>query len=249
MKVTKIILALFALLALGFFSYRYYAGTASTQAALFDQEENKLWLHRIYDHKRANALLPDYSGLETDIIYDSARNVFDIRHNEADEYQYRTLDDFWGNIEHASDYYYWLDFKNVDQHNLESSKTRLTQLIQKHGLMNRVIVESWRTKELNEFAQAGIHTSYWIPHFDIDDNQLCQEKADEIRDRLFKYDLNALSAHYRMVPFLEKHFSDCNVHIWTNGLLHKKDKNEINALSQKPNIKVILVDLDEAIAP
>ena len=93
-------------------------------------------------------------------------------------------------------------------------------------------------------SKDSIYTSYWIPHFDLD-HASAEEKnrhIREIHEVLYENEINALSAHYSMFPFLEEEFSNCNVHIWTNGLIKEEEKNLIKKIHDKEFIKVVLVD-------
>ena len=217
---------------------------ATTQTAFYEFPHNKLWAHKVYSFKEADTVFQEYSGLETDVIFDTTREVFDLRHNEGDSFLNKSLDEFFSNIKNVSNYYYWIDFKNLNNTTCEKSMKRMNYLLDKHQLRDKVIVESWNSKELGKFSKASIGTSYWIPHFEYDSLTIINHQSEirSIRRKLDKYSLNALSADYKMYPFLERYFSDCNVHLWTNGLINDGDKSIIVDLHKEDNVKVILVD-------
>ena len=231
-----------------FFSWQHFEKMKATtsQVAFFDKPDSKIWLHRVYDFKVANKLLPKFKGLETDIVFDTSRNVFDLRHDVDDDFHNRTLDNFFNGINDANKYYYWLDFKNLGKNTLSGSISRLEFLINKYDLKDRLIVESYNLKDLSKIKEHGIAISYWGPHFEITDKKEWDNSFDNLKNALYKYDIDAISFHCEMTPFLSSKFNDCNVHVWTNGLYLESDRKTIDSLANLDFIKVILVDLESS---
>lgn len=210
----------------------------STADAIYDNSTNKLWAHRVYKTKEANVLLDEFIGLETDVIYDTSRNKFDIRHNLTDSFQNRSLEDFLKNISALKDHYYWIDFKNLNSRTVKNALLRLNYLSETYAIKDKIIIESPNCDELGILSKSGYFVSYWIPHNLKDWN----ETEFLIRENLRRNKINALSANYEIYPFLKKHFPDANIHLWTNGLMTEQDKEKIRKLHTYQHIKVILVD-------
>ena len=208
---------------------------------IYDFPNDKLWAHRINTAKDALSALQNFNGIETDIFY----------FNETDEYQTGhdapsgiSLYAFFDSIPRCSKYFYWLDFKNLSKKNVLNSANKMKRIIDKYHLRDRVIVESSEADLLAYFKQNNIFTSYWIT--DISDNnfQYLNEQVlrNKIHHKIKKYHFTAISAYYKMYPFLKKYFSNYNIHLWTNGLSSESDKDEIRKLSYNHDVKVILVD-------
>ena len=135
---------------------------ATTQEAICDFPKDKLWAHRVHLTERANVLLQEYSGLETDVCFDTTRNVFDMRHDEDSPFLNRSLDNFFSEVKNVSNYYYWIDYKNINQSTCDRSLKRMKYLLKKHHIQDKVIIESWNVDGLNYFAKDSILTSFWI---------------------------------------------------------------------------------------
>lgn len=233
-----------------FIASHFYEETAiresSTKAVLYE-EDSKLWAHRVYHSNEANALLKEFKGVEIDVIYDQTRGVFDIRHDEDDVFYDRPLEKFFSEIEGVNEYYYWLDFKNLNNRTVKEAQKRLNYLLDKFEVRNNVIVESCNPTELGLLSKDSIFTSFWGPHFKLEEltDSDIEKEVRNLHKVLYENEINAISIHYTMVPFLEKYFSNCNVHIWTNGLTGRSGKIVIDQLHKKDFIKVILVDYKE----
>lgn len=210
---------------------------------LIDDQTNKLWGHRINTAEEANDWLGEFPGIEIDLVYESSLHVLDVRHGVDDPYTNNPLEDYFGDISNATDYYYWLDLKNLDDTNCDTIIKRLNYIIDKYNIRQNVILEARDCELLDKFTKNGIYTSYWIPHFS--DGYTNKDTIDfvvDIGDNLLRYEVNALSASYKMYWFLDEYFSNCNIHLWTNGLESSEDKLIIEELAKNDNVKVILVD-------
>ncbi|NTW33967.1 MAG: hypothetical protein HGB12_15350 [Bacteroidetes bacterium] len=208
---------------------------------IYDCTNDKLWGHRVNTAKDAIITLQNFNGVETDVFY----------FNETDEYQTGhdspsgiSLDSFFDSIPNPSKYFYWMDFKNLSKNNASNSANKMRHIIDKYHLNNKVIVESSAADLLEYFKQKNIFTSYWITDISDNDFQFLNELAlkNRIHNKIKKHHFTAISAYYKMYPFLKKYFSNYNIHLWTNGLNTESDKDKIRKLSYRHDVKVILVD-------
>jgi len=208
---------------------------------IYDFPNDKLWAHRINTAKDALSALRNFNGIETDVYYLNETNEYQIGHDAPSGIN---LDSFFDSIPNRSKYYYWLDFKNISKKNVLNSVNKMKRIIDKYHLCNKVIVESNDADLLAYFKQSNIYTSFWIN--DISDNNFEyfneQVLKNGIRHKIKKYHFTAISAYYKIYPFLKKYFSYYNIHLWTNGLISEADKDEIRKLSYNHDVKVILVD-------
>jgi len=209
--------------------------------------KQKMWRHRVNSPEEQSKYSNCFPGLEFDVFYDDGQ--FYVAHDE-DEAHTITLESYFDAVSEPDKYNYWLDLKNLNFWNQKNITKELKRILEKYGIRENLICESKNASQLAKLNESGIYTSYWIPHFDnydqslVDDAAECKSIRAEISENLKQCRHNAISAHYKMVPFVEKYFPLCNLHIWTNGLESEEDKATINEIAQKDFVKVILVDYE-----
>lgn len=212
--------------------------------AIYDFPSDKLWKHRVNTIEDARKALLTFSGIETDVFFTDENNSFITGHDAPGDLNLETLFD---SIPECTKHYYWIDFKNLNSSNVSAAVSKMNKIIKKYDLRDKIIVESMYPELLAYFKEAGIFTSLWIPDVSVNliDYFAEKELIDDLEFILGKYQFNAVSAHYNMVPFMEKYMKRYNCHIWTNGLITENDKQQIMSYATKSNIKVILVDYEE----
>jgi len=217
--------------------------TQTTAEPVF-QGSDKLWAHRVNDPDEANNKLNDFNGIEIDLVFEETEGMFDVRHDIDGSKSNHTLNMYFHQLANASQFYYWLDLKNLDPKNKAGVTQRLNLILDKYDLRDNVIVESKDGASLGYLGQSRIKTSFWVTAFryNLNDPAASSSEAQDIAKVLQQYKFNALSAHYPMVEFLTYHFPKASIHIWTNGLSSEEDKQLIRGFSRIKNIKVILVD-------
>ncbi len=218
---------------------------------LYDRSDNKLWAHAVDDLEKLRDSIKKFPGIELDVVFEDKADYFDVRHDVEAAPTGLNLERYLSEIPNPENYYYWIDFKNLDRNNENKAVERMKYLLRKFHLADKVIVESPNPDSLGAFSRAGIYTSYWIPHFDHHQDNFFKRISEDyrmavmIRSTLEQYSFNALSAHYPMYPFINRYFPGVNVHLWTNGLKTESDKKVIRDLANRRNVKVILVDYKE----
>ncbi|MFZ4400728.1 MAG: hypothetical protein ACOYO1_11890 [Bacteroidales bacterium] len=214
-----------------------------TPAAIYDFPDNKLWKHRVNTAEEAKTAFKEFRGIELDVFFMDGSNEFQTGHDAPSGI---SLESYFDSIPECSQYYYWIDFKNLSMNNVFAAIEKMNKLIDKFNLQKRIIVESDKADVLAFFISDNIFTSYWIS--DVSENLIdyFAEKnlIDQLESILSRYQFNAVSAHYNMLPFMEKYLKKYNCHIWTNGLITESDKPKISNFSTKSNVKIILVDYD-----
>ncbi len=211
--------------------------------AIYDFPENKLWKHRVNTASEANEALKEFNGIELDVFYMDNENEFQTGHDFPTGI---SLDSYFDSIANCSQYYYWIDFKNLNSTNAFESVEEMKSIIAKYNLQDKIIVENSFPELLALYKISGIFTSLWIPDISEDFiSSIAQNNLyEDLELILSNYQFDAISAHYNMFPFMEKYFRKYNCHIWTNGLTTENDKQQIINIATKANIKVILVDYD-----
>jgi hypothetical protein len=222
------------------FSNRAY----EAPVAIYNFPDNKLWKHRVNTAVEAIEAFKKFNGIELDVFYISELNQFQTGHDYPSGIN---LEDYLDSIPNCSNYYYWIDFKNLNESNVHASVDKMKVIIDKYGLKSKLIVENSNPDLLAFFKFSDIFTSLWIR--DVSETFVTSYAENELYEELevilTKYQFNAVSAHYNMIHFMGEYLRKYNCHIWTNGMISEADKNMIKFFASKRNIKVILVDYDE----
>ncbi len=204
---------------------------------------NKLWSHRANIPDTAFKRLTEFPGIEIDVFFDTNSKKFFVKHDDNEDH-HGELSAFLKKTDSVNaSAFYWIDFKNLNNQNLNEASIALIQITSERELHKRMIVESFMANEIIALNKENIYTSFWVPHLYNESTAEDTLKAlNLIQEVLESQRVNALSAHYPMYDFLNEHFPESNIHLWTNGLHTEQDKSVISDLASKENIKVILVD-------
>lgn len=208
----------------------------------YDDEDNKIWRHRVNCLDDAIHYSQIFSGIEIDIYYQNDTKKFICDHGEPCEKVY--LSDLIDNIKDYQYKYYWLDFKNSDdKNNVDQAIIALKTLCDKYDIKANIVVESRNPYAVKQFGANDFFTSYWVPH-STNDFTTPRWIKEDIKDVIREASPTALSAHHRMFSYLRRNFPTQALHLWTNGLSGEKDKKRIEKLKDYQNTKVILVDYE-----
>ena len=216
----------------------------------FYDDCSKVWGHAGYSKEYEVNSLPGYKqafdlgagGVELDVHYDLDLDRFIVSHDfPYDKRDGRLLKLEEVMTELAGRGYFWLDFKNLKRMKTREAKRaarRLSDLIQRFNLNNRVIVESKNALNLAVISRAGIPASYWI-------NVNRKKEGFETKLRVFGFKamflygrFSAFSLDHRnYTPYLQKTFKNLPVHLFTIN-----NKEKILEYLYRENVKVILSD-------
>jgi len=210
----------------------------------------KVWSHAGHSREYEINSLPGYrqaldlgaGGVELDVHYDLGTDRFIVSH----DFPYQKRDGRLLELEEVMDElagrgYFWLDFKNLKRMKIneaEKAARRLSDLIQRYKLNNRVIVESKNALNLAVFSRAGIPSSYWV-------NVNRNKEGLETKLRVFSFKamflygrFSAVSMDHRnYTPYLQEAFKNLPVHLFTIN-----SEEEILEHMYRENVKVILSD-------
>lgn len=198
--------------------------------------QDKLWAHRVLDTVDVNKLSKEFLGVEIDVFYDSAKNIFDVRHHG--KFQDKSFENFLNSI-NKKDLYLWVDLKNLNEKNLNRITQKFKKISKNNNLQDFMIIESKEIELLNQLKIEGFKISYWLPSFNFFKSIYSVFK---VKQNIKKYQPDAISCSYHNVDFYSKKFPNYNLHCWTNGLTSEEDKEIIKEIVQRKNVKVILTD-------
>jgi len=175
-----------------------------------------VWAHRVNSLERARGAARTYQGMEIDVVYDEAAGYFDVGHPPVPSAGI-SLEKMLSAIPAVAEHYFWLDFKNLTDANKDAACARLLAISRTYGIVNRVIVESTNAGALACFTESGFYTSYYLfPDSNVSamtPGQVAEYYA-EVKTNLLASKVNALSAPYRSLPFIEKYFPDADILVW-----------------------------------
>jgi hypothetical protein len=205
---------------------------------------DKLWAHRSNDIDQSIVAAKVFPGLEIDVFFDELSLQFTVHHDEDDPARL-SLGDYLDAVVIDRDTYVWIDFKNLDKVDHQLAVAVLHDLIRIRNMGDRIIVESWDQGAIQKLHNAGLNTSYWLPHFEDRTSSDSTRIKKAIEQILVTGAVDALSADQIMYEFLDLNFPESALHLWTNGLEGEEGKGRISQLAQDPQVKVILVDYKE----
>lgn len=211
-------------------------------SGFYNDDEAKLWKHRVNCVEDADTMASIFPGIEIDIYYVDSTESFVCTHGEP--CGGASLETLLSSIQTKHFPYVWLDFKNSEDSGIVAKsipilKDKLTKL----NLTKRTIIETKNTQCLDSLNKYGLYSSYWVPHYyDTNPSYTNEEMIAIISNTIEQQNPTVLSADYHMIGFLKLHFPDAFLHLWVNGLTSEADKATINELKAYHNTKVILVD-------
>lgn len=228
----------FLLLILVFFGYVIFILFPSNDLSSdgFYESDDKLWAHRVNNLKDINPLSKEFKGVEIDVFYNNNLNKFDVKHHG--KHSELSLGEYFS---YSQDYLlkYWIDFKNLNENNVNKAVILLDSLSNKHSLKNDLIVESKNIELLSKFKQNDFSICYWLPSFNLIKSSY---QIHQIKANLLKFKPDVISMQYSSVVFYSIKFPNYPIHCWTNDMISQSDKVKIQKLSKNENVKVILTD-------
>jgi hypothetical protein len=203
----------------------------------------KVWLHRVDSIERAVRMARAFAGMEIDVVFDSAAGYFDVGHPPLPPSGI-SLDSLFGAVPTVERHYFWLDFKNLTAGNATAACQVLRGIAQRRGLVGHLIVESPNPRALTCFTSAGFYTSYYLfadQGIEALDTARLRGYYEEVRATLAESRVNAVSASYEALPFIEAYLPRANALLWY--LSHDRtlgSRAVLSYLTHRPQVRVVL---------
>jgi glycerophosphoryl diester phosphodiesterase len=104
-----------------------------------------------------------FTGVELDIHFLGERG-FVVKHDREQPDDLR-LEDVFAHC--GRKVYYWLDFKNLDNGNVDAVIVAFRQIFAKYPVLDRVLIESGESRALGKLKDAipGLRAIYWIKRY------------------------------------------------------------------------------------
>ena len=235
MKISKFIPHIFLLFFL-FLSFYFSPIYSVLDSYFFYDIDDKLWAHKVLEEEKAYNRLKQFNGLEIDVFFDNEANCFYIRHHDILNNQ--TLEDFLTNID-ESDIYYWIDFKNIEDIEIDLAVNRMIYLNSVFSIKDRIIIESKNIILLSYFKKSNFNVSYCVPTFKYYKSPF---NIYQIKAELIRYQPDAISCDYKSVDFYSNKFPNYSLLCWTNDLDLQNDSHIVYELCEKKNVRIVLTD-------
>jgi len=183
---------------------------------------------RVYPHrinsigKLSSAQYHGFNSFELDVLF--REGYFEVGHDEG-AMSGMSLKELLSYTSTDQLQKLWLDVKNINDDIIPDVLKRLEELDKIFDLKKYAIIESGTTSpRFSEFADAGYHTSYYVPT-DIVDLEISSQpnKARQIADQVQRQHTTAVSFDYRLYTFVKEHLEpllDPNIvyHTWNLSL-------------------------------
>jgi len=226
---------------------------------VFYTDCHKVWGHRGHPEppKIVENTIPSFQrafdlgapGVEMDVRYNPQRHEFYIgrydRGPDTSPDQRLTLPEIFAAV--GSRGYFWLDTKSIHYMTPEEARQAaqdMVQLLDRFGLRQRAIIESDTPENLAHFAQAGLHTSYWI--FNIDEQAFPHtpwglwRALVRIKRNYIRWGFSAISLDARFyTPMVQWMLKGARIHLFTVD-----DPEELRHWVRHNEVRVILTDTD-----
>ncbi|MBL1233411.1 MAG: hypothetical protein COA31_011885 [Flavobacteriales bacterium] len=209
---------------------------------------NKIWVHRVNSIEKLQEVNSTFSGVELDVVFNSALNVFDVNHPPAESIGLNLLDYLKSNTE--SDLNFWLDFKNLSPENASQALERLAFLCAELNISKKqFIVETTQTELLKLFAKSGFQTSYylhWPGLYQLNEENL-NENIIQIKANIFP-ELSYISSSYHDYEIMQQHFPEQEKLLWLTENETKfsstiKEHWHRMKIANHPKTKVLLMQI------
>jgi hypothetical protein len=205
--------------------------------------KGKNWLKAINTPAIASAIDSTVNGIEMDVYFDTAENVFFVYH-DTDNISRINAEEIFSVIRNRNPgLAVWMDFKNLFPFNEQKALAQILLLQKKYGLGQKLIIESSSIKCLQSFCDSGFFTSFYVPYFNPyrEEEQELNERIDSLSVILKKYPVSALSGYYFQLPFLKKFFPAFPLLTWTDASKISLVNNVFNhRLDNDDQVKIVL---------
>ncbi len=183
-------------------------------------------------------------GVEMDVFYlrETGRFLVGRKRAEAGGHPL-DLEQVFAQLGHRGRF--WIDLKtvrNMTPQEARETAARLKALAERYHVEKRIIVESEHPENLRYFAQAGLHTSYWI--FNVDREDLPQttwewvQALTEIQQNYVRGGFSAISMDYHYYrPIVARFLWGARIHLFTVN-----DEALLRHYVARDEVRIILTD-------
>lgn len=135
---------------------------------LITRNFNKIWAHRVNSIGKLREAVTMFAGVELDLVIEGSGDSirFEVNHPPAGSIGLY-LDDYLQQAAGFPELHFWFDIKNLTTGNAAAVRQKLEELIRRHDLDHRVIVESTDPAALAMLGTLDqVKTSFYLPYLE-----------------------------------------------------------------------------------
>jgi heptose-I-phosphate ethanolaminephosphotransferase len=186
-------------------------------------EDVEFGAHRCNSIAKAHqALQKGLSCIEIDVVIreELPIPILEVGHGEAGTMSGMDLKDFLDKVPGLENVKVWLDIKNLHAGSMKILRAKLDELNVLYPVKSRWVIES-STRDLDfyKIAEAGYHTSYYLPTSLLDQNESTYAReANKIANQIRNQKVHAVSFDHGLYFFVDEYLkyktSVSNFHTW-----------------------------------
>ena len=213
----------------------------------FEYPQSKIWAHRVNDTASAREKSKVFDGLEVDAIYSEHQDKIFVGHNPEDTANNLQIEDWFSHVENPLQKCFWIDMKNLDQHNAKTISRKLQSIMDKLNMVDNLFVESTDVDALRTIKKSGLRTILWTDN-PVWNNIDTATWIEHTRTKINELHPDAISNEAGMYELLTGNFPEQNIHLWQTPTILNEENIEITRrLCRNKSVKVVLVDYNEPI--
>lgn len=197
----------------------------------------KLWAHRVDSYARFLYLKDYFSGMETDVVFDSTIQNFRVYHPPALPTGLCVDDYFKVPGPHKG---LWLDVKGIDPGEYMHAVNFLLKCDRLYGIKKYVIIECSKMEFINLLARSGFTTSYMVPPKYLQHDTPGQV-TDSVRQQLLQ-EVTFVSQEDIFLPYLKKRFPGKKIITWAISFKNYFNLSHFRSLINDTDISVVLIN-------
>ena len=212
----------------------------------YNYPNSKVWKHRVNTTEELQQIENVFDGVEVDIIYSSAKNDIYVAHGYEDTINNLFLDEWLSVLEKPDKMHYWVDFKNLTSQNASKALEKLSSIVDKYDIRDKVFIESWNSNALRKAKNQDFHVMLWVDAISNHNHPTLEDTIsiiNKIRSNIESLEPDAISCVYTMFPILCDTFPEQNIHFWdTPKAFTPKNVEFTKEICRNESVKVVLVD-------
>ncbi|MDE3248429.1 MAG: hypothetical protein KGO82_07220, partial [Bacteroidota bacterium] len=197
---------------------------------------SKIWVHRVNSTERLKWVKRKFSGVEADIMFDSAAGCFWVCH--PPEKSALRLEEYLQELQTEKPCSAWLDMRGVTSRNAARAVSILSELGKKADIRNRLVYEVYDIDAANFIATNGFTTSFHVPATAFADSA-----ALTAFDRALAPAVEYVSQESSFVGKMKNGFRNRKIITWSIAFSNYFDRRNLEGLLADPSIAVVLVNV------
>jgi hypothetical protein len=216
------------------------AGSRTSISAPLDQLPvcEKLWAHRVNSYERFLYMKDYFSGLETDIVFDTAINNFRIYHPPAPPSDL-LLDVYFKEFK-AGTKGLWLDIKGVDSIGFNQAVDYFVACDKLYNIKKYVVIECSETQFINLLADQGFTTSFFVPAEYL--NPRVPVRVTDSLEQQLHAAVKFISEEDIYLPELQSRFHNRKFITWALSFRNYFNLSHLKTLINDTSISVVLIN-------